>query len=136
MGGRGTYALGKNVAYTYKIVGKIGNIKILQPIDAKKSLKLPEESHSSGAYVLLNKDGVFHQYREYNTEHKVVIEIGYHNERALGKGNVLHIHIHQRPGVENHGASDTEKRLLTKTEYKKYKYLFKGVKINEREYFS
>ena len=91
---------------------------------------------SSGAYVLLNKDGVFHQYREYNTEHKVVIEIGYHNERALGKGNVLHIHIHQRPGVENHGASGTEKRLLTKTEYKKYKYLFKGVKINEREYFS
>lgn len=136
MGGRGTYALGKNVAYTYKTVGKIGNIKILQPIDAKKSLKLPEESHSSGAYVLLNKDGVFHQYRQYNTEHKVVIEIGYHNERALGKGNVLHFHIHQRPGVENHSASDTEKRLLTKTEYKKYKYLFKGVKINEREYFS
>lgn len=135
MGGRGTYALGKNVAYTYKTVGKIGNVKILQPIDARKSLKLPEESHSSGAYVLLDKEGVFHQYREYNAEHRVVVEIGYHNESSLGKGDVLHIHIHQRPGVEHHGAHDTEKRLLTREEYHKYRHLFKGVKINEGQYF-
>lgn len=135
MGGRGTYALGKNVAYTYKYAGEIGGVKILQPIDEKKSLKLPEESHFSRAYALLDKDGVFHQYREYNAEHKVVIEIGYHNEKALGKGDVLHIHIHQRAGVEYHNAPDTQKRLLTKEEYNKYKYLFKGVKINEREYF-
>lgn len=47
MGGRGTFASGNNVAYTYETVGKIAGVKIIRPIDRTKSLKLPEESHSS-----------------------------------------------------------------------------------------
>lgn len=90
MGGRGTYAVGNNVAYAYKTVGKIGDIKILRPIDNTKSLKLPEEAHSSFKYLLLDRDGVFHQYREYNANHEVIREIGYHHEKSLGKGDVLH----------------------------------------------
>lgn len=136
MGGRGTYAVGNNVAYAYKTVGKIGDIKILRPIDNTKSLKLPEEAHSSFKYLLLDKDGVFHQYREYNANHEVIREIGYHHEKSLGKGDVLHIHIHSKPGIEHHGDYDTIKRKLTWKEYNHYKELLKGVKINEREYFS
>ncbi len=135
MGGRGTFAAGKNVAYTYKTVGKIGNIKILQAIDGRKSFKLPEESHSSMAYVLFDKDGVFHQYREYNENHEVVKEIGYHHESKFGTGDILHIHIFARPGIVHHDHPDTEKRRLTKTEYHKYKQLFRGVKIDEGKYF-
>ena len=52
MGGRGTFAAGKQVAYTYETVGKVDGVKIINPIDKSKSLKLPEESHSSVGYVL------------------------------------------------------------------------------------
>ena len=47
MGGRGTFASGNNVAYTYKTVGKINGVKVLQPQNSNNALKLPEESHSS-----------------------------------------------------------------------------------------
>ncbi len=136
MGGRGTYAMGKSVAYQYKTVTKIGGVKVLQPIDATRAYKLPEESHTSGnKYILLDKDGVFHQYREYDNHHKVVLEIGYHHENGLGKGDVLHIHVHKKPGIEYHTDKTTEKRKLNRAEYQKYKRFFKGVTINEREYF-
>lgn len=136
MGGRGTYASGNNVAYSYETVDKIDGVKVLKPMDSSKSLKLPEESHSSSSYVLLDNEGVFHQYRDYNSNHEVVLEIGYHHERALGKGDVLHIHIHQKPGIEYHNDKTTEKRLLTRDEYNKYKKFFKGVNIDEGKYFN
>lgn len=137
MGGRGTYSMGKAPEYSYETVDKIDDVKILQPIDKTKSYKLPEESHTAGnRYVLLDKDGVFHQYREYNDNHEVILEIGYHHENGLGKGNVLHIHIHQKPGIAFHNDSSTEKRRLTHEEYQKYKKFFKGVTVNEREYFN
>lgn len=59
MGGRGTFASGNTVPYTYNTVGKIDGVKILKPMDSSKSLKLPEEAHSSSSYVLLDKDNVF-----------------------------------------------------------------------------
>ncbi len=83
MGGRGTFASGRNVAYTYETVGTIEGVKIINPIDKSKSLKLPEESHSSDKYILLDKNGVFHQYREYDTSHRVILEIGYHFENGI-----------------------------------------------------
>lgn len=136
MGGRGTFAAGKKAAYSYKTVGMIDGVKILQPTDDRKSPKLPEESHTAGnRYVLLNKKGVFHQYREYNEKHKVVLEIGYHYENGLGEGNVLHIHIYHRAGAEFHDEKTTEKRKLTRDEYSRYKHFFKGVEIDERKYF-
>ena len=136
MGGRGTYAAGKNVAYTYETVGFIEGVKILRPMDESKALKLPEEAHSSSSYVLLDKDGVFHQYREYNSKHEVVLEVGYHHEKVLGTGDVLHIHVHQKPGIDYHKDPTTVKRKLTKEEYQRYKKFFKGVTIDERKYFS
>lgn len=137
MGGRGTYADGNNVSYTYETVGMIDQVKVLQPIDKRKSYKLPEESHTAkNSYILLDKDGVFHQYREYDANHRVILEIGYHHEKELGKGDVLHIHIHQKPGIDFHNDPSTEKRKLTHQEYQRYRKFFKGVSINEREYFN
>lgn len=135
MGGRGTYAVGNDAAYTYETVGKIEGVKVLQPMDKSKSLKLPEEAHSSSSYILLDKDGVFHQYREYNSKHEVVLEIGYHHEKALGKGDVLHIHIQNKPGIDYHNDPTTEKRKLTRSEFRRYKKYFKGVSIDEGKYF-
>lgn len=129
MGGRGTYSVGNNVAYTYKAVGDIDGIKILEPIDSTKSFKLPEESHTAGnRYVLLDKNGVFHQYREYNENHKVVLEIGYHIESDLGQGKVFHVHIHSIPGVEGHRSA--VKYIIGPGDpyYEKHKNLFVGVK--------
>ena len=129
MGGKGTYSTGKSPAYTFETVGFLGDVKVLRPIDQTKSLKLPEESHTPGnKYVLLDTDGVFHQYREYNDNHEVVLEIGYHHEKELGQGDVLHVHIHNKPGVENHSSATKYKIGPGDPYYEKYKHLFVGVK--------
>lgn len=128
MGGRGTFAAGKPTEFTYRAVGEIEGIKILEPIDKSKALKLPEESHKSFGYVLYDKDGVFHQYREYNEKHEVVLEIGYHYERSLGKGDVLHVHIYHIPGVEHHQKAVKYILVPGNPIYEKYKRLFRGVK--------
>ena len=129
MEGRGTFASGRSVPYTYKTVGTIDGIKVLRPMDTKKSLKLPEESHKSSGYVLYDKDGVFHQYREYDEGHKVVLEIGYHHDNKLGQGDVLHAHIHRQPGIDGHKSAEV--RILNQSDpiYQKYKKLFAGVKL-------
>ena len=130
MGGKGTYSTGQSPAYTYETVGFLDGVKIIQPIDKTKALKLPEESHTPGnSYVLLDKNGVFHQYREYNDNHEVVLEIGYHHESTLGAGDILHVHVHKIPGIEYHNRADKYKIGSGDPLYEKYKHLFVGVKI-------
>ena len=129
MGGRGTYSNGKNVSYTYECIGKIDGVKVLKPMDNKKSFKLPEESHTAGnQYIVLDKDGVFHQYREYDKNHKVIFEIGYHHESGMGRGDVLHVHIHTIPGVDGHNSATKYPIGPGDPYYEKYKKLFVGVK--------
>lgn len=82
MGGRGTYASGKSVSHVYKTVNKIEGIKVLEPLDSKKSFSMPAEAHSSLGYITLDKTGTFRQYREYNTQHLPTFEIGYHFEKV------------------------------------------------------
>ena len=91
-------------------------MKIINPIDKSKSLKLPEESHSSVGYVLYDKNDIFHQYREYNSNHEVV------------HGDILHVHVHNTPGVEHHGQADKFVIKPGHPLYENYKKLFKGVK--------
>ena len=57
MGGRGTFAAGRPVAFQYETVGEIDGGKILEPIDKKRSRRLPEESHSERAYIKLIPKG-------------------------------------------------------------------------------
>ena len=128
MGGRGTVASGNNVAYSYQTVGKIEGVKVLRSKNSGTSLKLPEEAHSSKAYLLLDDNGMFRQYREYNDRHEVIFEIGYHNEPVLGRGKVLHAHIHLTPGITNHASAQNIKLSPGDPLYENYTPFFKAVK--------
>ncbi len=122
MGGRGTYSAGNNVAYSYKTVGKIEGVKVLRPL--RGAIKLPEEAHSSSAYILLDDNGVFKQYREYDHEHYLKFEIGYHRETGLSANGEKILHVHEY----THDFQRT-KRLITPAEIQKYKKYFKGVSL-------
>ena len=61
MGGRGTFAAGNPVAYSYEMVGKIGDVKVIKGIN-RDSKGLPAEVHSSKAYIQLHPDGKFKMY--------------------------------------------------------------------------
>ncbi len=80
MGGRGTFAAGNNVAYTYEVDttfsadGKINGVKILKGVDGSGKHGLPEEAHSSNAYIKLKPDGTFHEMRIYDEDHYLVKE--------------------------------------------------------------
>ncbi|MDD5807120.1 MAG: hypothetical protein PUD02_07310 [Eggerthellales bacterium] len=124
MGGRGTYAAGRNVPYTYHTVGEIHGVKVLQKDEGAS--KLPEEAHSSSAYILLDNNGVFHQYREYDDGHRLTFEIGYHPEPNIDKSRKPVLHAHDYNGsIENRGLA----KPLTKDELTRYKKYFKGVNL-------
>ena len=125
MGGCGTYSKGNTPkTFKYKSVGTIHGVKIIEPVDSNVRRKLPEESAKSKAYLLLDKNGVFHQYREYNKNHEVVLEIGYHIEQRIDPVKPwLHIHRHIIPGFKVSPNGEP----LTSAEIEKYKKFFIGV---------
>ena len=123
MGGRGTYAKGNNVDFTYKTVGYIEGVKVLEGINGKHSL--PEESHSSSAYIKLDKHNNFYEMRIYDKDHYLIKEIAYHRKKSLTGNNnekVLHIHEYKRDNF-----TDRPARRLTKEEIKEYKKYLVGV---------
>lgn len=123
MGGRGTFAIKSSVSHTYKTIGKIKGVKVLQGIN--KSVKgLPVEAHSSDAYIQLHPDGKFRMYREYSSNRYLTKEIAYHPESHLTGNNDPVLHIHEY--VEGDFSNRTT-RLLTESEYEKYKKYFKGL---------
>ena len=126
MGGRGTFASGNAVLYGYKTVGTIAGVKVLQGTNGKHGL--PEESHSSSAYIKLKPDGTFHEMRIYDRDHFLLREIAYHPEPSLNGGNktenVLHIHEYKRDNFR-----DRTPRLMTPDEIKQYKKYLKGVNL-------
>ena len=122
MGGRGTYAAGKNVGYSYKTVGKIEDVKVLEGLGRK--CDLPAEAHSSMAYIQLYPDGNFKMLRFYGKDHYLTIEIGYHPEKDLDPSRKPILHIHE---YNPDNFTDRAPRLLTEKEYEKYKKYFGGV---------
>ena len=126
MGGRGTFAAGNPVPYSYKTVGKLDGIKILVGVEGKHGL--PEEAHASSAYIKLKHDGTFHEMRIYDKDRYLTKEIAYHPEPMLNGGNrqenVLHIHKYKRDNFK-----DRTPRLLTAEEVKYYRRYLKGVDL-------
>lgn len=123
MGGRGTFASGNNVDFRWETVSTYNGVKVLNLIDKTPARKLPEEAHSSNAYLLFDKNGNFYQYREYNPDHTLKFEIGYHREKKLEPSGKRILHVHE---YSNNMMNRTT-RHITKKEYDKYKHLFKGV---------
>ena len=123
MGGRGTFAIGNMVAYTYETIGFIEGIKILSGLNGKHGL--PEEAHSSHAYVKLQKDGTLHEMRVYDKDNYIKFEIAYHPEPSLDKSRkpVLHYHVYDR---NFHRSSAIKMSKPMKKHFKKY---LKGVTV-------
>jgi len=119
MGGRGTYAVGRNVAYSFKTVGKIAGVKILEKMNKLDSKNLPEEAHKSKAYILLDGNGVFRKYREYNKDHIVQFEIEYGTHGAK-----KFLHYHPYINGERQRAEEISLSMV-----KKYKKFFKGLNL-------
>lgn len=96
MGGRGTFPSGNIVAYTYETIEKIEGIKVLKGLNGKHGL--PEEAHSSTAYIKLDHNGVFHEMRIYDKDHYLTFELAYHVEPDLDKSHkpILHYHMYDR----------------------------------------
>ncbi|AOZ95330.1 hypothetical protein [Butyrivibrio hungatei] len=140
MGGRGTFAAGNPVPYVYEVdtsffsEGKYNGIKVLKGKDGTGKHGLPESSHSSIAYLKMNPDGTFNTMRIYDEKHRLRVEIAYHSEQSIGKGQqrVLHYHTY---GKEFSSGQSTEfsrtTHILHKNSklYKKYKKFFRGVNI-------
>lgn len=125
MGGRGTFASGKQVPFTYKTVGYIEDAKILEGISSRYH-SLPEESHSSNKYIKLDHDGSFKELRIYGKDHYLQLEIGYHKEKNIQGGKnqkVLHYHTYDK------SFNRSEAKPITKEMYEKYKKYLKGVNI-------
>ena len=124
MGGCGTFAVGNNVAFTYETVGEIEGVKVLQGLPGSGKHQLPEEAHTSSAYIKLNKDGSFNMMRIYGPNHYLQYEIAYHREPNLApkQAPILHIHVYPIKG----DMTNRKPRLLTAAEYEKYKKFFGG----------
>lgn len=128
MGGRGTFAIGNTVNYTFETVGKIENVKVLKGLAGKHGL--PEEAHSGNAYIQLKPDGTFHELRIYDKQHYLIVEIAYHPEPKISGSrtqNVLHVHEYLRDDFKHRTT-----RTITKEEYQRYKKYFKGVPKHDK----
>ena len=139
MGGRGTFAAGKSVSYTYGIDtefspdGKFYGVKVLKGIEGSGKHGLPESSHSSMAYLKMNPDRTFNMMRIYDNEHNLRLEIAYHSEQSIAKGKskVLHYHVYGKEFSKNEKSSFSRTtKVLHKNSkiYKRYEKFFKGVK--------
>ena len=84
MSGRGTFAIGNNVDYTYETIDKIEGVKVLSGKNSKHGL--PEESHSSTAYIKIKPDGTFYEMRIYDENHYLIKEIAYYPEPVINNG--------------------------------------------------
>lgn len=122
MGGRGTFAAGNPVPYSYQTVGTIEGVKVLQGLGDKHDL--PVEAHSSNAYIQLYPDGNFKMMRFYDSDHYLTMEIGYHPEPNLDRSRkpILHIHEYKRDNF-----ADRKPRLMNEHEYNKFKKYFGGI---------
>ena len=137
MGGRGTFAAGNPVPYTYEVDtsfsadGKFEGVKVLKGVEGSGKHGLPESSHSSMAYLKMNPDGTFNMMRIYDKNHVLRLEIAYHNEDTLGQGKILHYHIYdERFSVNKSGAfgrSLPQKLHKNSSIYKRFKKFFRGV---------
>ena len=122
MGGRGTFASGNTVPYTYETVGMVDDVKVLFGKPDTGLHDLPAESHSSSMYIKLHKDGTLNMIRIYDNDHYLIAEIAYHPEADL-TGNrkpVLHIHYYDR------NFNRTEAAYLDRETYEKYKKYLVG----------
>lgn len=125
MGSRGSFleSGGFSAPAKWATVDYVEGIKVLAPKDPKASISLPERSNTPGtSYLSYRKDGTFDQLRVFGDDRipKFDIDYGIHQGEKS-----LHIHYY-KDGVR----SKEPIKIKSDDElYKKYKGLFKGVKL-------
>ncbi|HBM97185.1 TPA: hypothetical protein DD394_06780 [bacterium UBP9_UBA11836] len=132
MGGRGSFAAGISVPYTYKTVGYIDGVKILEGLNGQHSL--PASAHSSAAYIKLDHNGNFKEMRFYDKDKCLYLEIAYHRESNLTGNNkepVLHYHTYDKSfSMTREGKGGrTDAIPITDEMIQKYGRYFKGVNL-------
>lgn len=129
MGGRGTYAAGVNVAFTYRKIDEIEGVKVLTGIAEKHDL--PMESHSSQMYIKINPDKTFRELRIYGADKRVFMEIGYHIEASLVPNGepVLHYHTYEYGSQYKNGMQRSGAQFLNPEQITEFKKFLRGVKI-------
>ncbi len=126
MGSRGAKykELDREEKRNYFTAGIVLDAKVLEG-KSKKHHTLPEVSHSSEIkYIKLNPDGTFREMRIYEN-HKLRLEIAYHNE-PLGFGDKI-LHVHDINGMEY--VDHPPARHLTEEEFEKYSPYFVGLDL-------
>ena len=129
MGGRGTFAAGISVPRTYKTVGHIDGIKILEGLNGQHGL--PASAISSSAYIKLDHNGNFKEMRFYDKDKCLYLEIAYHRESNLTGNNkepVLHYHTYDKSfSLTKEGDGKRSKAIpITNEMLQKYGKYFKG----------
>ena len=122
MSGRGTFAIGNNVDYTYETINKIEGVKVLSGKNGKHGL--PEESHSSTAYIKLRPDGTFYEMRIYDENHYLIKEITCQLEPALNNRERKHSMVYIHDYLEKDNFEILPAHLIMKEELQKF---FKGM---------
>lgn len=125
MGSRGSFleSGGFSTPARWHTVDYVDGIKVLEPKNPTASRNLPERSNTPGtSYLLYRKNGDFNQLRVFreNRIPQFDIDYGVHN----GKKS-LHVHYFINGNRSNHPEILHPDDVL----YKKYKLIFKGVKL-------
>lgn len=108
--------------------GRMYSIKILKKkTKGKERQSLPPFSNTPGtAYILLNPDGSFKQFRQYGEDRKPLFDIDY--GKHDGKVS-LHIHYKRGKDHEPDIVASKEDGIVDKKLYNKYKKFLKGVDL-------
>lgn len=126
MGGRSSFLSsgGFSTPDQWRSLGLLYGVKVLERKDPQSRVGLPGFCNTPGtAYIAVNAEGKFHQFRQYGKDRRPTFDIDYGMDTPLtGKGRrAIHIHDYDQDGVRQPG------RWLTEAESKKYGKFFEGV---------
>ena len=132
MGSSGSYLKsGGFSSREWEQVGTINGIKVLKKIGTKKRSKgnLPFYSNTPGtAYILLNSDGKFSQFRQYGEDRMPEFDIDYGRHDS----DKPYLHKHTYKGKVRSKPTPITKEdgdIIKKDLYEKYKGFLKGINL-------
>lgn len=132
MGSSGSYLKGGGFSsQEWEQVGTINGVKVLKKAGAKEGTKgnLPFYSNTPGtAYILLNSDGTFSQFRQYGEDRMPEFDIDY--GRHDSDKPYLHKHTYKgKVRSKPIPITNEDGDIINKDLYEKYKGFLKGIKL-------
>lgn len=130
MGSTGAFlSSGGFTEYNWEEVGKMYGIKILKKKTNDRP-SLPPYSNTPGtAYLLLEDDGSFKQFRQYGEGRKPEFDIDYGQHKSDKKSLHLHQYINGERQNNPHMIVNESGEIMDPKLYNRFKKLLKGLKI-------